>query len=78
MEGTWVPPSSLHDDRLRGLPNGELFNTITYGVRNMPGYAPEIEPVDRWRIILYVRALQMSQHAPKSELTPEIMSNMTP
>jgi len=53
--------SSLHDDRLRHIPDGQLFATITNGVRNMPGYAHNIPVDDRWAIVLYVRALQLSQ-----------------
>jgi hypothetical protein len=40
---------------------GELFNTITNGVRNMPPYAAQIPPGDRWAIVMYMRALQRSQ-----------------
>ena len=53
--------SSLHDDRLRHIPDGQLFATITNGVRNMPGYAHNIPVDDRWAIVHYVRALQLSQ-----------------
>jgi mono/diheme cytochrome c family protein len=45
------------------MPVGELFNSITNGVRNMPAYGPQIPPGDRWAIIMYVRALQKSQAA---------------
>jgi mono/diheme cytochrome c family protein len=52
---------SFHDDRLRHIPDGQLFATITNGVRNMPSYAHNIPVNDRWAIVLYVRALQLSQ-----------------
>jgi mono/diheme cytochrome c family protein len=59
---------SFHDDRLRHIPDGQLFATITNGVRNMPSYAHNIPVDDRWAIVHYVRALQLSQ-APAA--TPE-------
>jgi hypothetical protein len=52
---------SFHDDRLRHIPDGQLFATITNGVRNMPSYAHNIPVDDRWAIVHYVRALQLSQ-----------------
>jgi len=52
---------SFHDDRLRHIPDGQLFATITNGVRNMPSYAHNLPVDDRWAIVHYVRALQLSQ-----------------
>lgn len=63
QEGTWVTPSSLHDARVRGLAVGDLYNTVTHGVRNMPGYGHLIGLEDRWAIVAYIKALQRSQHA---------------
>jgi mono/diheme cytochrome c family protein len=57
---------SFHDDRLRHIPDGQLFATITNGLRNMPSYAHNIPVNDRWAIVQYVRALQLSQ-APAAE-----------
>jgi len=57
-------PPSLHDDRLRSEPVGHFFDVITNGWGAMPSYADMIPPDDRWRIIAYVRALQLSQNAP--------------
>jgi mono/diheme cytochrome c family protein len=54
-------PTSLHDDRIRHVPDGQLYNTIRNGIRNMPGYAAQIPTYDRWAIVAYVRALQLSQ-----------------
>lgn len=54
-------PSTFHDDARRHMPDGQLFNTITNGVRNMPSYGAQIPPRDRWAIVSYVRALQISQ-----------------
>lgn len=62
-QATWVPPTSLHDDTVRQRPVGHLFNTISYGIRNMPAYGPQIPPEDRWAIVAYIRALQRSSKA---------------
>lgn len=62
-EGTWVPPTSLHDPSVIGRENGHLFNTITHGIRNMKGYGAQIAPEERWAIVSYIRALQRSQSA---------------
>lgn len=60
-EGTWVKPTNINEPKVAQTPVGELFNTISHGIRNMPGYARQISPEDRWAIILYMRALQRSQ-----------------
>lgn len=54
-------PASLHDERIRHSPDGQLYATIRNGVRNMPGYASQIPTSDRWAIVAYVRALELSQ-----------------
>jgi hypothetical protein len=51
----------LHEERLRKAPDGQIFATISNGVRNMPAYAYSIPVHDRWAIVNYVRALQVSQ-----------------
>jgi mono/diheme cytochrome c family protein len=56
---TLVPPS-LYDPRLRGLPDGQVFATISNGIRNLPAYRHNIRPADRWAIVRYVRALQLA------------------
>lgn len=60
-QGGWIQPSNVTQEYLRNMPVGELFNSITNGIRNMPAYGPQIAPEDRWAIIMYVRALQKSQ-----------------
>ena len=54
-------PPTFHQDRLRHAPDGQIFATITNGVRNMPSYASQIPVYDRWAIVSYLRALQLSQ-----------------
>jgi mono/diheme cytochrome c family protein len=64
----FTPPPSYHIDRLRAAPVGYLFRVVSQGLGSMPDYAEQIPPPDRWAIIAYVRALQLSQHAPLKEL----------
>ena len=71
MEGTWVPPTSVHDATVLARPVGHLFNSITNGIRTMPSYGSQIPVDDRWAIVAYVRALQRGGHAPASVLTAE-------
>ena len=62
-------PPSLHLDRLRQAAPGHHFDVITRGFGAMPDYASQIVPRDRWRIVAYLRALQMSQNASRDDLT---------
>lgn len=58
----WQPaPPTFHQDRLRQAPDGQIFATITHGVRLMPSYGARIPVADRWAIVTYVRALQLTQ-----------------
>ncbi len=64
VNGTvWVAAKSLHDATVTIQPIGQLFNTVTNGVRNMAGYQSQIPVADRWAIVAYVKALQRSQDA---------------
>jgi len=72
QEGTWTPPSSYHTDLVRSRPAGQLFNTITNGIRNMAAYGAQIPVADRWAIVAYVRALQRSQAASVADVPPEL------
>ena len=63
----FVPPS-FHQDRLRKVPDGQLFATISNGKGNMPAYGPQIPVSDRWAIVSYVRALQLSQAKAETKL----------
>ena len=76
QEGTWTPPSSYHTDLIRSRPVGQLFNTITNGIRNMPGYAAQIPVADRWAIVAYVRALQRSQDASVADVPAELQRQL--
>ena len=58
-----VATPTYHDDRLRGMPDGEIFNTITNGKNTMFPYADKLSVSDRWAVVAYVRALQRAHHA---------------
>lgn len=63
QQPTWVQPTNLHDENVIKQPVGRVYNTITNGIRKMPGYAAQITPEDRWAIVLYLKALQKSRNA---------------
>jgi hypothetical protein len=69
-------PPSFHIDRLRNSPDGYFFDVITKGYGNMPDYAAQIMPEDRWAIVAYLRALQLSQHASASDLSEAEQQNL--
>ena len=56
-------PPSFHIERLEKAPVGYIYGVIAEGFGIMPDYSSQIPPMDRWRIVAYVRALQLSQHA---------------
>lgn len=64
LGGPWVQPTSMHTPDVRARNEGHLFNTITNGIRTMPAYSQQISIDDRWAIVAYIRALQLSQNAP--------------
>lgn len=55
-------PPTYHDDRLRNAPVGHFFDVITNGWGRMNSYAYQVQPADRWAIVAYIRALQVSQN----------------
>ena len=56
-------PPSFHDERLRQAVDGHFFDAISNGFGVMPRYAQQVPIADRWAIVAYIRALQLSQHA---------------
>ncbi len=64
-------PPSLHEDRLRQAPAGYFFDVITNGFGAMPDYSASINPRDRWAIVAYIRALQLSQRATIADVPSE-------
>ena len=75
MRGMKHPPS-YHQDRLRQVPNGYVYDVITNGFGQMLGYSAQIPPRDRWAIIAYLRALQLSRDARVSQLPPELREKL--
>ncbi|HVX04263.1 MAG TPA: c-type cytochrome [Rhodanobacteraceae bacterium] len=62
-------PPSYHTAALRNAPDSHFYKVITDGYGVMYPYADRISPHDRWAIVAYIRALQLSQHASKSDLS---------
>lgn len=75
QRGFQAPPS-YHTDRLRNAPPGHLFDVITNGFGAMYPYGYRIAPRDRWAIVAYVRALQLSQNATIGDVPPSERSKM--
>lgn len=77
VERGYTTPPSYHIDRLRNAPVGRLFAVATEGYGSMPSYAAQIPPEDRWAIVAYIKALQLSQHFPVESLTPEMQAALS-
>ncbi len=64
-------PPSFHDTRLRDADDQHFFDVISKGYGAMYPYGDRVRPRDRWAIIAYIRALQLSQHAALSDVPPD-------
>ena len=64
-------PPSYHTDRLRNAPDAHFYSVITNGYGMMYSYADRVAPPDRWAIVAYIRALQLSQDARIGDVPPE-------
>ena len=69
-------PPSYHQDRLRQVPNGYMYDVVINGFGAMYGYSAQIPPRDRWAIIAYVRALQLSRNAKAADLPAELREKL--
>jgi mono/diheme cytochrome c family protein len=69
-------PPTFHQDRLRNAPIGHLFDVITNGFGAMPDYATQIRAEDRWAIVVYMRALQLSEHATLADVAADKRSEL--
>jgi mono/diheme cytochrome c family protein len=69
-------PPSYHTEILRKQPVGHLFRVVTQGFGAMPSYAAQISPADRWAIIAYIRALQLSQNARVADVPAQERSRL--
>jgi mono/diheme cytochrome c family protein len=63
-------PVSFHDERVRTAPNGHFYDVITNGLGAMPSYSDKLSVEDRWKVVAYIRALQLSQRASESDVPP--------
>ena len=70
--------ASFNDERLRQAPVGHFFDAITNGWGAMPSYAPQIPPQDRWAIVAYIRALQLSQNQQAQAPAAQASSTSSP
>jgi len=61
-------PPSFHEDRLRNADAGYFFDTMTNGFGAMPDYRMQLSARDRWSVVAYIRALQLSQHAAAADV----------
>ncbi|GIX07974.1 MAG: hypothetical protein KatS3mg115_2377 [Candidatus Poribacteria bacterium] len=69
-------PPSFHEERLRTAPPGHFFDVITNGFGVMYDYSDRIPPEDRWAIVAYIRALQLSQNATLAEVPPDKVAEL--
>ena len=69
-------PPSYHDARLRAADDQHFYDVITRGYGAMYSYADRIRPRDRWAIVAYIRALQLSQHVAAGDLSAEDRSKL--
>ncbi len=76
IERGYPPPPSFHTERIRELPDGQIFDVITNGVRNMPSYKHQVPVNDRWAIVAYLRALQRSQNAKFEDVPTEMREKL--
>jgi mono/diheme cytochrome c family protein len=71
-------PLTYHSDQVRNMPVGQMFDIVTNGFGAMPAYGPILQVPDRWRVIAYIRVLQLSQNAKLSDVPPDMQGNIKP
>ncbi|MCS0585296.1 cytochrome c [Massilia pinisoli] len=69
-------PPSYHQDRLRNAPDRHIYDVIKNGYGVMVPYGDRVEPADRWAIVAFIRALQLSQHADVASLPPDVRARL--
>ena len=70
VERGYSKAGNLHSARLTAAPYGHFFDVITNGYGSMPDYSAQVTPQDRWAIVAYIKALQLSQRAAESDVAP--------
>jgi hypothetical protein len=71
-------PPSFHIDRLRQSPVGHYFDVVTNGFGAMPDYRAQVPVRDRWAIVAYIRALQLSERATLGDVPPGQRDSLAP
>jgi mono/diheme cytochrome c family protein len=74
--GAMAIVANLHDQRIVQLADGEVFNTVSYGKGVMQGYAPQLSVEDRWAVVAYLRALQLSRLGSVDDLAAETRAKL--
>jgi mono/diheme cytochrome c family protein len=74
--GVMPAVANLHDKRIVEMADGEIFNTITHGKSTMAAYGPLVPVQDRWAIVAYLRALQLSWLGTTNDLTAAQQANL--
>jgi mono/diheme cytochrome c family protein len=72
------PPPSLHETRLRALSTERLYGVVRDGYGLMPAYGPALSEEDRWAVVAYVGALQLSQNVELSSLPSNLKQEAAP
>jgi mono/diheme cytochrome c family protein len=70
VERGYLPAGNYHTERLRNAPLGHFFSVMTNGYGVMPDYAVQLNPADRWAVVAYIKALQLSQNATQADIAP--------
>jgi len=68
VERGYAKAGNFHTARLEAAPLGHFFNVMTNGYGAMPDYSAQVTPEDRWAIVAYIKALQLSQNAQASDV----------
>ncbi len=70
--------ATYQDDRIRNMPEGEIFNTITHGKNTMFSYGDKLSPPDRWAVIAYVRALERARAGTIADVPADHQADLGP
>lgn len=72
----YMPPPTFHSANIRSYPDGQIFDIISNGIRNMPSYRHQIQVEDRWAIVAYFRALQRAQNASINDIPTQMRNEI--
>lgn len=75
LRGGWIA-TNLTDQRIKAMPDEEIYRIISNGVRTMPGYRFQVAERDRWAIVSYVRALQRASAGTLEDVPQELRSDL--